>query len=146
MSYLSQEILALKQALLAKFLWYDTQCAHIGIVLTTAAPKYISVVNSKWLPCSCMCWIIYDEDCFLEIFVVFYRCASVHLNSSCQIKSLYLRNNLLLPFSRPHHRHWVFLIQYYYSFYTFLYFFCYLIMAVSQGTVHGSTILVSLLL
>lgn len=44
MSYLSQEILACKPVLLAKCLQNDT---HIGIVLTRAAPKYFSVVNSK---------------------------------------------------------------------------------------------------
>lgn len=92
MSYLSQEILACKPALLAKFLWYDTQCAHIGIVLTTAALKHISVVKSKLLACSCICCIIYDEYCFLAIFTDFFTSVlGVHPNSSCQSKYLYLK-------------------------------------------------------
>lgn len=51
-SYMSKEILACKPALLAKFLWDDTQRAHIGIEMSKlAAPKYVSVVNSKLLVC-----------------------------------------------------------------------------------------------
>lgn len=94
-SYMSKEILACKPALLAKFLWDDTQCAHIGTESSKlAAPKYISVVHSKLLVCQWYLlhyswWTWFPSNIYVSI-------------SSLQSKPLYLRNNFLLPFSRPH--------------------------------------------
>lgn len=68
MSDLSQEILAYKPALLAKFLWYDTNM-H---TLEWFWPQLLQNTLVEWILVSST-YIIYDEDCFLAIFTGFLQ-------------------------------------------------------------------------